>query len=396
MHATRIAVVPYDSELETRDMVDEIMRVASALQKQVTEHFEPAWKTDALVVGYSSLNRVPPGYAIVALTRQRLPLGRGGFHYPGSLPGALIHVSGEEAPGAWSLRASHELLEMLGDPSGTATVTGPSVADRKAKAVAPGASVVEGEAAYTEQGLVAYVKELCDPVECSSYEIDGLRVSDFVLPAYYQTYATGRYAFHRAPDRPFGLLAGGYISWTTRPPHATVYQALAPGRDCTPVSDQELRIEKVGPAPGLLSRQWLDSHPATKSSLRSAAAAGTHPPLAGESESESYGERLRTEIGLRLHAYATPPAGVAPYLRVIRKLAWDTDFYERCRRDPKVLEDALREAGQGAHVKVPDLTSVSIASQAAYRELLRGYEQGHRFGYDFSTEEHARMLATMY
>lgn len=386
MRHMRVAVVPYDRELETPDVAGQIMRVASALRNQVTEHFAPAWDVSASVVGYSSLDKVPPGYSTLALTRQQLPRGRAGFHYPGSPPGALIEISGPYDPTDWSVAASHELLEMLADPSGTTAVVGPSLADRKLEAGAPPDKIVKDEATYAEQGLVEYLKELCDPVQCSSYEIDGVGVSDFVLPSFYKPYATGvQYSFRGTVERPFGVLAGGYISWTTRS-DSTVYQAFGQGADCGPVSDRDLKIEKVGPAPALLSRQWLDSNPAAKSLL-------VQSPLSfSDASTESYGDRLRTEIGLRLRSFAPPSSDVGPYLEVIRKLAWDTTFYKQCEADTTVLEGALRALGSD----VVDLSGETIASQQTYRALLRGYEQGHRFGYDFSTDRDAVLLAQMY
>jgi hypothetical protein len=54
----------------------------------------------------------------------------------------------------WTMSASHELLEMLEDPTGSTTRDG-------------------------------YALEICDPVETAGYQLDGVMVSDFVTPAWF-------------------------------------------------------------------------------------------------------------------------------------------------------------------------------------------------------------------
>ena len=86
------------------------------------------------------------------------------------------------------LQASHELVEMLVDPAINLMTTGP---DPK----------------------VIYAYESADPVEALSFPVNGIPMTDFVFPAYFE-------AFHKAGSaqfdqmkkvkKPFQILAGGY------------------------------------------------------------------------------------------------------------------------------------------------------------------------------------------
>lgn len=90
-----------------------------------------------------------------------------------------------------SVSASHELAEMLVDPG-------------------------INEWAQAEDGsFVSY--EACDPVEETSFMVNGFAMSDFVTPAYFQSWrAPGSvpFSYCNAVDRPFALEKGGYqITW---------------------------------------------------------------------------------------------------------------------------------------------------------------------------------------
>jgi hypothetical protein len=97
----------------------------------------------------------------------------------------------------WSLTASHEMCEMLVDPSGDRQET--------------------GDSPKPEQGRVSFLVEVCDPSEAAdfAYSVNGILVSDFYTPNYFDpTQASGvRYSFTGAITRPRQVLRGGYLSW---------------------------------------------------------------------------------------------------------------------------------------------------------------------------------------
>jgi hypothetical protein len=168
-----------------------VSHVAAALQKQATRDLAPIWSVSATVVAFPSLRNVPVGYWPVVIVDD--VQGAAGYHQDDhGRPYALVEFSA-----SWSLTASHEVLEMLVDPFGRRTAAG--------RSPKPG------------QGQVEFLVEACDPCEASqfAYTIDGVLVSDFITPRFYDPRKTtsARYSFTGAIQRPRQIREGGYISW---------------------------------------------------------------------------------------------------------------------------------------------------------------------------------------
>lgn len=172
----------------------ELARVSAALQKQVLRDLAPAWGVRATVDAFASLEDMPTDYWPIII-RDDLE------DFPG-IPG--IHLDDNGHPFAlvdhrrgWSLTASHECLEMLCDPLGNRVRAGPS--PKKG------------------QGRVDFLVEVCDPSEAEafSYTVNGVVVSDFYLPSYFDPVAVRgqRYSFTGAIKKPREVLKGGYLSW---------------------------------------------------------------------------------------------------------------------------------------------------------------------------------------
>ncbi len=170
----------------------EATRVAAALQKQVSGDLAPAWECDACISAFPSLREVPVGYWPMLVTDDIHEPGAAGMHLDGQgRPYCLI----EFGP-SWSLAASHECIEMLVDPSGNRQVAGPSPM--------PG------------QGEVSFLVEICDPCQDAQfgYTIDGLLVSDFCTPGFFDhNAASARCSFTGAVKAPLQTLKNGYLSW---------------------------------------------------------------------------------------------------------------------------------------------------------------------------------------
>jgi hypothetical protein len=80
-----------------------------------------------------------------------------------------------------------------------------------------GNNTISAESIITEQGLVEFLIEVCDPSEAIefSYQIDGVIISDLYTPDYFLPNAAGtvRYSFSGAINAPRLIREGGYISW---------------------------------------------------------------------------------------------------------------------------------------------------------------------------------------
>lgn len=171
----------------------ELTSVAAALAKQVTRDFGPIWGVQATVAAFGTLDDLPVAYWPVIVMDNINVGGAAGVHEDkNGQPFALVQYSP-----SWSLTASHETLEMLGDPTGN--------------------RLVSGKSPMPKQGQVAFLVEVCDPCEDAkfAYSVNGVTVSDFITPQYEDplTNPSVRYSFTGAVTKPHQVLPGGYLSW---------------------------------------------------------------------------------------------------------------------------------------------------------------------------------------
>lgn len=140
-----------------------------AWQEQITHHFGPVWNVDADLVFVPQGQQAVPGSWWLSFLDDSQKAAELGIHdtTPAGRPVGKVFMKAElENDLKWSVTASHELLEMLIDPDINRSV------------------LVPGEAS----GVKLYTLEVCDAVEddADGYEIDGVFVSNFVLPSYFR------------------------------------------------------------------------------------------------------------------------------------------------------------------------------------------------------------------
>jgi hypothetical protein len=189
----QISVINESTVLADADVTPAV----AALQKQVTTDFRPAWGTDAELTIVNKGAQPPTGSWWLVLLDDSDQANALGYHDLTSdgLPIGKVFVTSDLKAGtSWTVTASHELLEMLGDPNINLTVF-----------------VQNSNTAGT---LYAY--EVCDACEDDSlgYQIDNILVSDFVYPSWFESFRTeGSAQFDRMSkmQNPLQLLAGGYI-----------------------------------------------------------------------------------------------------------------------------------------------------------------------------------------
>jgi hypothetical protein len=216
-----IALVSLTSEISTRDL----LQAGAAVQKQLTRDFAPIWGLRATLDTFDDLSSVPSDYHPVVVFSDSSDLAGQlevaiGPEYAAQLiddferdrltglhlnaftrqPFALV-----EASDAWSVTISHEVLEMIADPYGNRLVAAADPLDATQR--------------------VKYLLEVCDPCQTVWYPVNGVPVSDFYTPRYFDPVAIrgARYSFTGSLTRPLHILEGGYLSWVD-PDDSGLYQ----------------------------------------------------------------------------------------------------------------------------------------------------------------------------
>jgi len=211
MFPIRVALVSQSSQI---DFVA-LSKAANAINLQVSRDFMPIWGVSATVVALPDEAAITPGLWPVYIVDVVGLNGALGFHLNAhNQPFARV-----QAGSTWTLTASHEVLEMLADPSGNRLVSATSV------------EIVDDEVRDGD-GKFEYLVEVCDPSEdaANAYLIDSVLVSDFYTPRYFDPVAAVavRYSYSGKIRRPRQLLPNGYLSWIN-PITQTLQQARAFG-----------------------------------------------------------------------------------------------------------------------------------------------------------------------
>lgn len=171
-------------------------QVIAALQKQVDEHFSVVWGIRAKLSLVNKGDRPPETSWWLVITDNSDQVGALGYHdlTATGLPlGFAFAGSDLVNKVSWTVTVSHELLEMLVDPYINLSV------------------LIDDPA----QGGVLFAYEVCDACEADQlgYEIDGILVSDFVFPSWFEPRPphSARFDWRNAITEPLQLLPGGYI-----------------------------------------------------------------------------------------------------------------------------------------------------------------------------------------
>ncbi|CAD6547852.1 hypothetical protein ACFQ3P_25785 [Paraburkholderia sabiae] len=190
MDAIHIAILTESPNVDLR----ELNRVVAAISKQVNFDFFPIWKIPAVISTYGASEDVPPNsYRVVVVSHSILIDGREvmGAHRgkdKSGNPFALVSDKGDH----WSHTLSHEILEMLVDPT--------------LEQYRPGKWAGHD---------VSFLVEICDPCQGIPYDIDGVAVSSFITPRYFdeQKHDNTDYSWRGSIDEPLTCAPGGYLVW---------------------------------------------------------------------------------------------------------------------------------------------------------------------------------------
>jgi hypothetical protein len=169
----------------------QVQAVIPALQSQVSDDFRAYWDVDCTLTLLPKDQPLPAGWWQIVVIDNPDVAGALGYHEMSSQGTPLGKVFAKldiDNGQSWTVTLSHELLEMLADPWINWMAQG-------------------------EDGHI-YALEVADAVEADElgYSIDGVLVSDFVTPGWFEQTENDRVDFKQRIHTRLELAPGGYIS----------------------------------------------------------------------------------------------------------------------------------------------------------------------------------------
>jgi hypothetical protein len=200
-----------------------LQNAVRAVNRQLEEDFYPHWQFGARL-RVDSAGRVPTqrekkidlptlpgrrGDAVLYIADKATLALTEGYHDGNNddVPFGFVFLDAcSSGADDWTVALSHEAIELVGDPLNNLLVQGPHPTDHR--------------------HLVFHQFELCDAVSGEFYEIEGVKVQNFVLPGWFtrKAIAGARNDFLGRAEPglslpPFGIAPGGYLMfWDEKAP----------------------------------------------------------------------------------------------------------------------------------------------------------------------------------
>jgi hypothetical protein len=171
---------------------DELSTVVAACQIQLDRDFILWGGTKQNKLVMRDDDRTKERIYVIDDTNQA---GKLGMHTKvGAVPVGFVFARTAEVMGMpWSVILSHELLEQVVDPLLNKGSIGP---------------------VNRQNAMVAM--EVCDPVYGSDYDINGVKVANFVQPLWFSGRSAGKVMDHKESlKRPFQIGSSGYVLYTS-------------------------------------------------------------------------------------------------------------------------------------------------------------------------------------
>ncbi len=201
----------------------DLQKAVRAINRQLEEDFYPHWQFGARL-RLDSAGRVPTqrdrkidlptlpgrrGDAVIYIVDKPTMAATEGYHDDNNadVPFGFVFLNAcGDGADDWTVALSHEAIELVGDPLSNLLVQGPHPKDRR--------------------HLVFHQFELCDAVSGEYYEIEGVKVQNFVLPGWFERKvvvgARNDFLGRAEPGEslaPFTVAPGGYLMfWDDRAP----------------------------------------------------------------------------------------------------------------------------------------------------------------------------------
>ncbi len=176
------------------------------MQTFIRNYFEPVWKIDCVLK--TSPKAVKGAWNMLFIDDADAADALGYHEFLKGFPLAKIFVETTLNDGQdVGVTASHEIVEMLADPSANLTAKGPN-------------------------GVI-FAYETADPVEESSFKVVGKNMTNFVTPEWFETSAHPKgtkYDYLGHLKKPFTLEKGGYAAVQKNGRWTQIYGSVAKER----------------------------------------------------------------------------------------------------------------------------------------------------------------------
>ena len=201
----------YVTNLASRYWSDkEIKKDIPAWETALNRDFAKYWHTARYKLVFLGRNPAPEG-TISAVIQAKGPIdGALAYHWieRNGQPSITVYAgTGVYYGYDNSVSMTHELFELAADPLTSYASEGyPAGWFYLEK---PDLSIEQ----YPQEGIVSWFNEVADPVEADFYRINGVEISDFVTPAWFNDGTGARFDFMGLCQQPFWVRPGGYAQF---------------------------------------------------------------------------------------------------------------------------------------------------------------------------------------
>jgi len=232
---------------------EELQSAIRAINRQIREDYEPYWHIGAELRLEGRSGKKPStqhiadmrGDAVLYLWDAADVDNALGYHdlTNGEVPYGFVFTElANQLKEEWTVTLSHETLELVGDSEVNLLVQGPHPSD--------------------SQRTVFHWYEMCDAVQAETYEIDGVKVSNFVLPLYFTGgEATGGRndflgrAYKGKTLQSFGVNPGGYVGFFD--PQSGEHETFSAKGDAVAARRLKIKSKMKGARRGIRYQRYM-------------------------------------------------------------------------------------------------------------------------------------------
>lgn len=182
-----------------------------AWEQAVNVDFAKYWNTTRYRIVFIGQQRAPVGEITATFVGKGPVKGALAYHWlDGNAPSITVYAgTGDYYGYNNSVSFTHELFELAADPVTSLVNQGWPYdyywLEKKNMTLQQ----------QPQFGVYGWFNEVCDPVEADSYRINGVEISDFVGPAWFNDGVGQRYDFMGLAKQPFWIRPGGYAQMLT-------------------------------------------------------------------------------------------------------------------------------------------------------------------------------------